>query len=160
MLPASPLFAAASGGANIASYAPLLVPIATILTGWLAYLGVKRGRGIEDSQQQAKNKLDERAQSFTELTAINERLGAENNRLNAARETETARVRAEMERKETAHREAESRCQRQVESLLMQVESLRTVVITEVVKSAADQAIGQGRDHLASHDQSTPEGSV
>jgi predicted nuclease with TOPRIM domain len=153
------LLLASGGGAQLTSYAPVLVPVATLFTGWLAYLGVKRGSRIEDSQQRARNKLDERVQTLNELNALSERLEAENARLRDSRDGEAARHRTELDRLDAHHQAAEDRCRRQVERLLQELETLRSVVTSEIAKAAAANAAGDAAAHVELHDQATPEGA-
>lgn len=149
----------AAGGVDFTSYGPLLVPIATIITGWLAFLGIKRGKRVEESQQNAKNRLDERVQSLNELAKINERLEAENARLRASRDDEATRRRDEIERRDAVHRAAEKRCRHTTEQLLHELDTLRSVVTGEIAKAAAMGAAVDAAHHIERHDQATPDGN-
>lgn len=143
---------AAAGGADLSTYAPLLVPAATGFVGWLAYLGVKRGNRVEQNQQNAKNKLDERVQTLAELQAVNKGLTEENTRLKADRDAAYTRHRDELTR-------ATDACRRQLATLTGAIETLRTVVLDEVARAAAGEVVERTREHVERHDQVTPDGA-
>lgn len=151
MLAGGPL---AAGSVELSSYAPLLVPAATAFVGWLAFLGARRGGRVEESQQQARNRIDERVQVLAELQAVNERLAAENTRLLAGRDATAKTHRGELAR-------AKEECRRQVEALAAALDTLRTVVLDEVARSAAGQVVEGSRRHVDRHeyDQSGPDGA-
>lgn len=148
MVNGAPILLTAAGGVNLTTYAPLLVPLATIVVGWLAYLGVRRGSRVEDSQQRAKNKLDERVQALNEMATINERLEAENTRLRTSRDDEDKR-----------HRATQERCRQQIERLLSELNTLRSIVTGEIAKAAATGAAVDAARHIEQHDQDTAEGA-
>lgn len=142
----------AAGGVDIASFAPALVPAATIVVGLLAFIGGKRANRVEESQQQARNRIDERVQVLAELQAVNKGLSEENARLRANASTD-----ADRHRHDRGLSDAD--CRRQIEALAAAIDTLRTIVLDEVAKSAALSAVSAARQHLERHDQTVPDGT-
>jgi F0F1-type ATP synthase membrane subunit b/b' len=143
---------ATAGGVEIASFAPALVPLATIVVGLLAFIGGKRANRVEESQQQARNRIDERVQVLAELQAVNQGLVTENTRLRGNAATDADRNRDDRGR-------SDADCRRQIETLVGAIETLRTVVLDEVAKSAALGTVSAARQHLEKHDQTVPDGA-
>lgn len=140
------------GPVDLASYAPLLVPAATAFVGWLAFLGAKRGNRVEESQQQARNRIDERAQTFTELGQINERLQGENDRLRAYRDDEAARAAAVLARRDAELRASQERCRRQIDGLVDQLQTVRSALLNEVMRASIDTTVRGAFEHTRGHD--------
>lgn len=152
MLTGAPLLTAAAGDTNFTAYAPLLVPIATIIVGILSLIGVRRAARVEDTQGKAKTRLDERVHALDEMSKLVERLEAENARLRVSRDDEAARVRADAEHEGSAHRAAETRCQKRTEQLLHELDTLRSIVTSEIAKAAATGAALDAAHHVEDHD--------
>ena len=109
----------------------------------------KRGAAAQEKQQEKANRLAERVQSFDELESLNDRLGADIERLRAQlREVEEASDRRQ--------RAQAQRCRTQLEDMVTTINALRGVILSEVMKASAVEATAHVAEHLAldhAHDE-------
>lgn len=131
---------------QVASLILALVAVGGAVTSWR--LG-KRGQTTAEVEQAAKRRLDERIASFDELESINDRLEkevarltGENSRLRDLANDADAAGNARLARQ--AHR-----CREQLEQMMATVALLQGVVLDEMTRAQAGDAIESTVRHVA-----------
>lgn len=131
---------------QIASIILALVAVVGAITSWL--LG-RRGQANAEREQAAKNRIEERVVAYNELESINdrltkdvERLTKENDRLRGLADEALAAGDARLSRQ--AHR-----CREQLEQLIATVSLLQGVVVQEMARGQAGDAIEAAVRHVA-----------
>ena len=116
---------------------------------WLSHRLGLLGQRKDAQQQEAAHRLAERIEYFDELESINERLSAENTRLRA--DVESARgLIAEAEATGNVRLSQQAaRCRARLDDLISTVSMLQGVVVAEMARSQAGDAIESAVRHQA-----------
>jgi hypothetical protein len=153
--------AAAGGPIDLPSWATMLTAFAGIAGVAFAFLGTRRGQNIEEKEKKATVVLEERVQGLKELELVLGERKAELADVRAGRIADAERFRVELAKtRGDAEREVaktEARCTRQVERILDALDTLRSVVIDEVARTAASEAVGAAKRHLEVHRETATE---
>lgn len=116
-----------------------------LLAHRLGLLGQKR----DVEQQQAANKIAERIAAFDELESLNDRLTTENARLREEnREWRSLEAEADA-RGDVRLAQQARRCRERLDSTVAALATLQAVVVSEVARSSAQNAIDVAELHLS-----------
>ena len=126
-------------GGTVAS---IVVAGAGLISAVSAYALGKRGQRNDEKQQSAKTKLEERIAAFDELESLNDRLEKENSRLRdvLAQTEATGDIRLARQAR---------RCREKLDECVAALSALQSVVLAEVARVAAGDAIEDAVRHVA-----------
>src|SRR4051794_15608416 len=146
---------AAAAPRALPSGATTLTAIAGVAGVAFAFVGTRRGQNIEQREKAATVVLEERVQGLKELELVLAERKSELADVKAGRLADAERHAAELAKvrhdAELMVAKAEKRCTRQVERILDALDVLRAVVVDEVARTAASEALGAARRHLEVH---------
>lgn len=125
-----------------------VIALATAGATYSAWRLGQRGQKQDEKQQTAATRLQERIAAFDELESINDRLGAENARLTGEVDRlrgliAEAEATGNMRLAQQAHR-----CRERLDELVASMASLQAVVVSEVARTAAQDAGDRAAEHV------------
>ena len=127
-----------------------VVIAATGLAGvWLSHRLGLLGQRKDAEQQKAAHRLAERVEYFDELESINDRLTAENTRLRAEVESLRTLISEAEARGDIRLAQQATRCRERLDDLIATVSTLQGVVVAEMAKTQAGDAIEKAMRHVA-----------
>lgn len=127
----------------------VVVAVTGLVGAGTAYRLGKRGQRNDEQQQSAKAKLEERIAAFDELESINDRLEKENARLRGESEALRSLIGEAETRGDLRLAQQAARCRDRLDDLIKTVSILQGVVVSEMAKSEAGQAIEDAMRHVA-----------
>jgi hypothetical protein len=117
------------------------IAVTGLLGAASAYVLGKRGQKNDEKQQEAATKLQKRITAFDELESLNDRLSTENARLRD--------LYSEAETRGDARMAVQAkRCREQLQKSMDAMSTLQSVVLSEIAKASAEDAIERGRQHI------------
>ena len=135
--------------AALGDWTSLVVAVTGAVGMYLAHTLGKRGQRHDERQQEAKTELEKRIASFDELESINDRLEAENDRLHE----DNDRLRNLISEAEATGNvrlaQQAARCRSRLDDLIAAMSVLQGVVVSEVAKTQAGDAIEDAVRHIA-----------
>jgi hypothetical protein len=127
---------------DVGTLTALIVAATGLIGATSAYLLGKRGQQADKNQQDAKHRLEKRIAAFDELESLNDRLEKENTRLRELL------VEAEATGDLRLSRQAR-RCRERLDETTAALAVLQSVVLAEVSRVAAADAVQRAADHIA-----------
>ena len=132
--------------AGVAQLVLAAVAVAGAVTSWV--LG-KRGARTAETEQAAKQQLEEHMEAFHQVESLNDRLSKELDR--TTRDVDRLRADLETMQDVAGQRLAEQgrRCRARLDDLTATLSALQGVVLSEIAKASAGDAIEGAMRHVA-----------
>lgn len=118
----------------------LIIALSGIGGTYVAWRLGQRGQRNDEKQQAAATNLQERIAAFDELESLNDRLTTENKRLREL--VDEAEARGDMRLAAQGRR-----CRERIEEMTTAISTLQSVVLSEVARASAEDAVERARDH-------------
>lgn len=126
---------------NLSEVTALVIAASGVIGTYTAYRLGQRGQHNDERQQTAATKLQERISAFDELESLNDRLSKETDRLRVL--LTEAEARGDLRLSQQT-----GRCRERIEELTTAVATLQSVVLSEVAKASAEEAVERAEAHV------------